>query len=120
MPEQALPAKVLVANRGEIACRIMRTLRRLGIASVAIYHAGDRRSPHVSMADEAHEIAGVTPVAAYLDGAAIITLARRVAAEALHPGYGFLAENAAFAQATIAAGLVFIGPGPDVIGLMGD
>jgi propionyl-CoA carboxylase alpha chain/3-methylcrotonyl-CoA carboxylase alpha subunit/acetyl-CoA/propionyl-CoA carboxylase biotin carboxyl carrier protein len=120
MSEHALFAKVLVANRGEIACRIIRTLQRLGIASVAIYHASDRQSPHVAMADEALEIAGETPVAAYLDGAAILEVAAQVGAGALHPGYGFLAENAAFAQATVDAGLVFIGPDPAVIGLMGD
>ena len=93
MTEPALFSKVLIANRGEIACRIIRTLKRLGISSVAVFHGSDRRSPHVAMADEAHEISGATPVAAYLDGDAIADLARRVGAAAVHPGYGFLAEK---------------------------
>ncbi|MDF1750802.1 MAG: biotin carboxylase N-terminal domain-containing protein, partial [Alphaproteobacteria bacterium] len=86
-------AKILIANRGEIACRIIDTLHRLGIASVAVYHQSERRSRFVQMADEAIEIYGETPVAAYLDGAQIIQAAQTSGALAIHPGYGFLSEN---------------------------
>ena len=113
-------AKVLIANRGEIALRIMRTLRRLGIESVAVYHAVDAGAPFVAMADECAEIFGETPTAAYLDVDQLIDVARRHGAAAVHPGYGFLAENAAFADAVAAAGIRFIGPGSDVIRLLGD
>jgi len=113
-------AKVLIANRGEIACRIMETLRRLGIISVAVYHASERRSRFVQMADEAIEIFGDTPVSAYLDGAQIIQAAQTAEAQAIHPGYGFLSENSGFARHVITAGLAFIGPTPDAIDLMGD
>lgn len=112
--------KVLVANRGEIACRVIETLRRLGIASVAVYHRTERDGRFVRMADEAVEIMGATPVAAYLDGQGIIEAARRTNAQAIHPGYGFLSENSGFARAVGEAGLTFIGPSPDVIDLMGD
>lgn len=113
-------AKVLIANRGEIALRIMRTLRRLGIESVAVYHAVDAAAPFVAMADERVEIFGDTPTAAYLDVQQLIEVARRHGAAAVHPGYGFLAENAAFAEAVANAGIKFIGPGPNVIRLLGD
>lgn len=113
-------AKVLIANRGEIALRIMRTLRRLGIESIAVYHAVDAAAPFVAMADERAEIFGDTPTAAYLDVDQLITFARRHGAVAVHPGYGFLAENAAFAEAVASAGIKFIGPEPDVIRLLGD
>jgi acetyl/propionyl-CoA carboxylase alpha subunit len=112
--------KVLIANRGEIACRIMRTLDELGIASVAIHHAVESRARHVRMAGEAVEITGETPVAAHLDGAQIIAAARQTGADAIHPGYGFLSENAGFAAAVAAAGLIFIGPDAETIALMGD
>ena len=112
--------KVLIANRGEIACRILRTLRASGLASVAIHHAVEADSPHARMADEAIEIFGDTPVAAHLDGDAIIAAARRVGADAVHPGYGFLSENASFAAAVEKAGLAFIGPDARTIALMGD
>jgi acetyl-CoA carboxylase biotin carboxylase subunit len=115
-----LPAKVLVANRGEIAVRIIRTLRELGIASVAVYHPVDASARHVRDADEAVELSGATPVAAYLDGAAIIEACRTAGAEAIHPGYGFLSENAGFAAAVADAGLTFIGPPVDAIRSMGD
>ncbi|MDF1749588.1 MAG: biotin carboxylase N-terminal domain-containing protein, partial [Alphaproteobacteria bacterium] len=107
-------------NRGEIACRIIDTLHRLGIASVAVYHQSERRSRFVQMADEAIEIYGETPVAAYLDGAQIIQAAQTSGAEAIHPGYGFLSENSGFARQVKKAGLTFIGPTPDAIELMGD
>ncbi len=112
--------KILIANRGEIACRIIRTLREMGIASVSIHHAVEARARHVREADEAVEIAGETPVAAHLDIARIIEAARRTGADAIHPGYGFLSENARFARAVTEAGLVFIGPDADAIALMGD
>jgi len=112
--------KVLVANRGEIAVRVMRTLRAMNIASVAIYHRVERNAVHARFADEAHEIRGETPVAAHLDADAIIAIARSCGADAIHPGYGFLSENAAFARKVAAAGLSFIGPDADTIELMGD
>jgi 3-methylcrotonyl-CoA carboxylase alpha subunit len=112
--------KVLVANRGEIAVRVMRTLRAMNIASVAIYHRVERNAVHARFADEAHEIKGETPVATHLDADAIVALARNCGADAIHPGYGFLSENAAFARKVAAAGLTFIGPHADTIELMGD
>jgi propionyl-CoA carboxylase alpha chain/3-methylcrotonyl-CoA carboxylase alpha subunit/acetyl-CoA/propionyl-CoA carboxylase biotin carboxyl carrier protein len=111
---------VLVANRGEIACRVIRTLRRLGIRSVAVFHAVDRAAPHVGLADGAVELEADVPTAAYLDGAQIVRAAQASGAEAIHPGYGFLSENADFAAAVSAAGIVFIGPTADTIRLMGD
>jgi len=111
---------VLVANRGEIAVRILRTVQRLGLEGAIVYHAADRDSPAVKMADKAIEITGKTPVAAYLDGAQIIAAAQRAGAGAIHPGYGFLSENADFARAVAEAGIVFVGPTPEQIVLMGD
>jgi propionyl-CoA carboxylase alpha chain len=115
-----LPEKVLVANRGEIAVRIMRTLRQLGIASVAVYHAADASARFVRDADEAVELHGATPVAAYLDAAAIVAAGRATGAGAVHPGFGFLSENADFAQAVTDAGITFIGPPVGAIRSMGD
>ncbi|HWE51119.1 MAG TPA: 5-oxoprolinase/urea amidolyase family protein [Bryobacteraceae bacterium] len=100
-------SKVLVANRGAIACRVFRTLRRMGIASVAVYSEADRHSLHVSAADEAARISS------YLDVDSVLDAARQTGAQAIHPGYGFLSENAGFAEACEAAGIVFIGPTPD-------
>jgi len=112
--------KILVANRGEIACRVMRTVRTLGYRTVAVYSDADAGAPHVAQADEAVRI-GPAPVAeSYLKVAAILDAARRTRADALHPGYGFLSENAAFAQACTDAGLVFIGPPAAAIAAMGD
>jgi len=112
-------SKILIANRGEIACRIIRTARRMGIATVAVYSEADAGALHVAMADEARLIGPAAPRHSYLDGAAVITAAQQSAAQAIHPGYGFLSENADFAEACAAAGLVFIGPSPAAIRTMG-
>ena len=111
--------KLLVANRGEIACRIIRTCRRLGIRTVAVYSDADARAQHVLQADEAWPIGGPRPQDSYLRGDAIIDVALRVGAQAIHPGYGFLSENADFADAVAAAGLVFVGPSGESMRRMG-
>ncbi len=112
-------AKILIANRGEIACRIIRTARRMGIATVAVYSEADAEALHVGLADEARLIGPPAPRHSYLDGARIIAAARDSGAQAVHPGYGFLSENADFAEACTAACLVFIGPPPAAIRAMG-
>ena len=119
MAEQRI-RKVLIANRGEISVRIGRTLRALGLESVAVHHAEEAGSLATREADEAVELFGATPVAAHLDGAQLIDAAVRTGADAIHPGYGFLSENAGFAECVAAAGLTFIGPPAPVIRLMGD
>lgn len=111
---------ILVANRGEIACRIIRTGQRLGRRMVAVYHHEDRRAPHVAMADQAIELQGEVPTAAYLDAIQIVSVATQAGAQAVHPGYGFLSENELFARQIADAGLVFIGPDAQSIRLMGD
>jgi len=111
--------KILIANRGEIAIRIMRACREMGLASVAVYSECDREAPHVRYADEAHPIGPSEPIESYLHIDRLLDVARRSGATAVHPGYGFLAENPTFARAVADAGLTFIGPTADVIALMG-
>ena len=111
--------KVLIANRGAIACRIIRTLRRMGIQSVAVFSEADAGSRHVAEADEAVLIGPAAATESYLDFAKILAAARSTGAQAIHPGYGFLSENTAFAEACAAEGIVFIGPTPDNIRAFG-
>ncbi|MFO1139037.1 MAG: acetyl/propionyl/methylcrotonyl-CoA carboxylase subunit alpha [Paracoccus sp. (in: a-proteobacteria)] len=111
--------KILIANRGEIACRVIDTARRLGVRTVAVYSDADRGARHVAMADEAVHIGGPAPRDSYLRGDAIIAAALETGAQAIHPGYGFLSENPDFVDAVTAAGLVFIGPSAEAIRKMG-
>src|ERR1700681_1351837 len=112
--------KILIANRGEIACRIIRTARRLEIRTVAVYSQVDARALHVAMADEAHLIGPGPARDSYLSIERILEAARASGAQAIHPGYGFLSENADFAQACADAGIIFIGPTPAAMRAVGD
>ena len=112
--------RLLIANRGEIACRIIRSARAMGIHTIALFSDSDADAPHVHAADEAIALRGATAAETYLDSGAIVAAALRSGADAVHPGYGFLSENAAFAQACDDAGVIFVGPTPDVIAAMGD
>ncbi len=120
MKPVAMFTKVLIANRGEIACRVIATCRRLGIATVAVYSDADRNARHVRLADEAIHIGPAAARESYLRGDALLDAARATGAQAIHPGYGFLSENADFADACAAAGITFIGPPASAIRAMGD
>src|SRR5712671_2168163 len=109
--------KVLVANRGEIAVRILATLREMGIPSVAVHTEADRDAPHLERADE---VAALGPVSGYLDAAALVAAARAHGADAIHPGYGFLSQSPAFAEACAKAGVLFIGPSAAAMRVLGD
>ena len=112
--------KILIANRGEIAVRVIRTARSLGYQSVAVYSDADRGAPHVALADEAVHIGASAAVDSYLNVGSLLEAARKTSADAVHPGYGFLSENADFAQACQDAGLTFIGPPPSAMRAMGN
>ncbi|MGH6618870.1 MAG: biotin carboxylase N-terminal domain-containing protein, partial [Alphaproteobacteria bacterium] len=113
-------SKILIANRGEIACRIIRTARRMGIKTVAVYSEADARALHVRMADEAIPIGAAPAAESYLVADRIVAAAKRSGADAVHPGFGFLSENAGFAERLEAEGVTFIGPKPKAIAAMGD
>ena len=111
--------KLLIANRGEIACRIIKTCRALGVRTAAVYSEADKDALHVRMADEAHLIGAAPPAESYLSIKRLIDAVRKCGAEAVHPGYGFLSEQAPFAEACEKAGVVFIGPAPETLRMAG-
>ncbi len=113
-------SKILIANRGEIACRVIRSAKRMGIATVAVYSEADADALHVAMADEAVSVGPAPSAESYLVVDNIMVAIEQIGADAVHPGYGFLSENAAFAETLEAAGIAFIGPGPRAIATMGD
>ena len=113
-------SKLLIANRGEIACRVMRTAQAMGMATVAVYSDADAAAPHVLMADEAVHIGPPPSRDSYLQVDRVIQAAKDTGAQAIHPGYGFLSENAGFVEAVKAAGLTFVGPDVHAIKVMGD
>ena len=117
---QQMFKKILIANRGEIACRIIKTARRMGIKTVAVYSDADRDALHVEMADEAVHIGPPAAAESYLVIDKIVAACKQTGAEAVHPGYGFLSEREAFPVALAKAGIVFIGPNPGAIAAMGD
>src|SRR5215217_8952404 len=108
-------SKILIANRGEIACRVIRTAKKMGIATVAVYSDVDARAPHVRMADEAVRLGPPPAAESYLNADLIILACKETGAEAVHPGYGFLSERESFARALAAEGIAFIGPPPGAI-----
>ncbi|HWU94480.1 MAG TPA: biotin carboxylase N-terminal domain-containing protein, partial [Sphingomonas sp.] len=112
--------KILVANRGEIACRVMRTAKKMGIATVAVYSDADARAPHVLMADEAVRLGPAPAAESYLNAELILLAAKETGADCIHPGYGFLSERESFARACAEAGIAFVGPPPNAIAAMGD
>ncbi|POX43320.1 hypothetical protein C3486_01420 [Streptomyces sp. Ru73] len=116
---RSMGSAVLIANRGEIAVRVVRAAAAAGLRSVAVYAEDDAAAPHVRLADEARPLPGSGP-AAYLDAAALLSVAQAADCAYVHPGYGFLSEDAGFARACAEAGPVFVGPSPDVLGLFGD
>ena len=111
---------VLIANRGEIAVRIIRACKDHGLKSIAVYSSEDRNAIHAQLADAAYSLNGLTATQTYLNIEKIIEVAQQSGADAIHPGYGFLSENASFAQAVLDAGLIWIGPSPEAIRLLGD
>ena len=119
-PEIRPIGRVLVANRGEIAVRVIRACRELGLGVVAVCSEADTRALHAQLADEVVVVGPPEPAASYLRGDRLIEVALATDCDAIHPGYGFLAENAEFSRAVATAGLIFIGPGPDVISTMGE
>jgi 3-methylcrotonyl-CoA carboxylase alpha subunit len=120
MNAKSFPLKsVLIANRGEIACRVIRTAKAMGMRTIAVYSDADRNALHVKMADEAHPIGPAPARESYLVIDKIIETAKRAKADCIHPGYGFLSERAEFAEACAAAGIVFVGPPPAAIRAMG-